>query len=1007
MYTLGRSVRWDRAYPQRRSVIRLPNYAWQREAFWYEEASLRRSRLEPGGGATELFGSATCSLLGRPVQSAHQERAWHAALSIDAEHEWLADHRVQHTVVLAFAGFVEQALSAGRQLHPDQPLRLEAVVVSKALVLSPGRQTPVETVVDANSGQFHIDSQDPQQAWTRHACGRVRVDFANWHAQAIELREFEEHCDTVEDVTPLYEWFAEMGLDYGMNFQGVEAIRTTPGWTVGQLRLPHALTAEVDRFTLCPTLFDACIQVMLAGADRDWTVPTELRPTPQLFLPTKIGLLRVHDPVALCLASREGLIVGARLAEKTKSLIRGDAVIFDSSGRALVRLHGFEGRAFPTAREGTLRLEDCLFDQRWTMQPRPGEQFPEGMPRPQLLTPASAQIAALREDYHRRDFFQEFQPAVASLATAFAVNALRELRCDWAIGQMLDADEWGERYGIPNDRLTLFRALLQRLALEGLVRFAGGKVEIVATWPKVQIQDAWQNLCRRWPGAVSELLLAWRSGTHLAGILRGEVDPQAALFPDGATDLLEDMQEDGPSFQIQNRLLQEVFTKLVRSVPGERPLRVLDVGNGTGAVAKFVLPVLPRHGTEYVLANDSEDALAARRKYHEVSGLRCALFNPAVDPLEQGFQPATFDVIICNSLSHVSRLVSLFAPDGLLILCDGPPVGKATPLSAVAWHSLRVVEQPVNVRNELDSLKFREISKISEAAPGEHSVSAVWVAHPPSDVRTSVSSMGAGSLPPESQLGTWWLFANEPNDFATAGRSRLAARGVVPGPILPASELRRIEPGRYELPIDDAAAFSELCKLAQADGLIPQAIVHLGSLTDPICDDVSIESLRESQSRGANVALALVQAVAQADWTCAPRLWLVTHSVQSAGLDPGAPLCLASSTIWGLSRVLTNELPHLKCTTIDVSRVREQSEIDSLFREIASADNEREVVLCAPDATSREWPWAGRPLDSLDPPRTFVSQSRRAAAWIRWRCCPASGSRRVRGKSKSRSSLPP
>ena len=60
-------------------------------------------------------------------------------------------------------------------------------------------------------------------------------------------------------------------------------------------------------------------------------------------------------------------------------------------------------------------------------------------------------------------------------------------------------------------------------------------------------------------------------------------------------------------------------------------------------------------------------------------------------------------------------------------------------------------------------------------------------------------------------------------------------------------------------------------------------------------------------------------------------------------------LCLAASTIWGLTRVLANEMPQLKCSTIDLGFGTAAQEGDSLFREILANSDEREVVLRGAD----------------------------------------------------------
>ena len=945
LYTMGRHVDWSRVYADQGRVVRLPPYPWQRESFWCEDAAQRRARLEIGGEASELLGPTTYSLLGQKVQSAHQEHAWHVAISIDSDHLWLSDHRVQGVAVFPAAGFIEQALSAGRHIHPNQPLCLESVEVSKALVLLPERQTTVETVVDAKSGDFHIDSHDTQETWSRHAWGKVRVDFSTWDDQVEELPELESRCITAQDVPKLYAWFASVGLDYGPSFHGIESVRTAPGIAVGRLHLPNTLVAEADRFTFCPSLLDACMQLMLAAAS-GLQIEEEDNVGPQLYLPAKIGRLRVQDPDALADASRTGLTVSCRIVEKTVSRVQAEAVIYNRSGHAMILLEGFEAHAFPISRQEAFQLEDCLFDHHWELRPRPSESFTDGMPSPKLLSAhLQTQINPLQENFGRRPFQQEQQSAMESQALSFAVSASVELGCEWSVGEKFTIDELSKRLGIVPNRESLFHNMLQRLALGGCVRIVEESVEILSSLPLVDSSRLWQENYRRYPNEHAEQLLAWRVGDNLASILSGQYDLQDAIFPGGTTGLLEQAEEDGPSFRIQNRLLQEAFFELVRLLPAERPLRVLEVGGGTGAVGAFVLPVLPPERTEYVFADAPTPALAAtRQKLREFPFVRFIELDAKDGLLSQS--ATLFDVIICYNVTLAGEFTSLFAPDGMLIVCDGPATrGRSWERDGSGWYALRVSERCSDLRTSLESFMYRDITEISDSRANRFSSSAVWLARAPHKTEQSETQPAmVSSTSSPSGFGVWWLLGGE-NDVSESLAIRLSKAGGRPIRIANSAQFRQVDRDQYELPLGDANAIQVLCDVAQANDAIPQSIILVGSLSDPAGDDVTVDILRRCQSRGLNMALALIQAVAQSKWTHAPRLWLVTRNVHTAGLPANSRICLASAPLWGLARVLGNEMPHLRCTAIDLNGLEDEAENSSLFREIAADEDDREIVL--------------------------------------------------------------
>lgn len=61
--------------------------------------------------------------------------------------------------------------------------------------------------------------------------------------------------------------------------------------------------------------------------------------------------------------------------------------------------------------------------------------------------------------------------------------------------------------------------------------------------------------------------------------------------------------------------------------------------------------------------------------------------------------------------------------------------------------------------------------------------------------------------------------------------------------------------------------------------------------------------------------LALVQALANANWPQPPHLWLITHEAQAASV--GDSISPAQTALWGLAATIAHEVPELACTRID------------------------------------------------------------------------------------------
>nr|SBO97850.1 Bifunctional protein: zinc-containing alcohol dehydrogenase; quinone oxidoreductase (NADPH:quinone reductase); Similar to arginate lyase [Nonomuraea gerenzanensis] len=119
-------------------------------------------------------------------------------------------------------------------------------------------------------------------------------------------------------------------------------------------------------------------------------------------------------------------------------------------------------------------------------------------------------------------------------------------------------------------------------------------------------------LLLRHPAYVTEVALTTRMGRHLPAVLRGEQDP-LDLLEDG---LLRHLYDVAPLSRLTNRVARALLGQIVAAWPGDRPLRILEVGAGTGGTTAALLPILPPHLTHYTFTDPDPLALTtARRRF--------------------------------------------------------------------------------------------------------------------------------------------------------------------------------------------------------------------------------------------------------------------------------------------------------------------------------------------------------------------------------------------------------
>jgi acyl transferase domain-containing protein/acyl carrier protein len=117
-------------------------------------------------------------------------------------------------------------------------------------------------------------------------------------------------------------------------------------------------------------------------------------------------------------------------------------------------------------------------------------------------------------------------------------------------------------------------------------------------------------------------------------------------------------------------------------------------------------------------------------------------------------------------------------------------------------------------------------------------------------------------------------------------------------------------------------------------------IIHLWSLCISPSDFNS--SVTTSAMAGCNSVLWLVQALAKSV-AGLPRLWLVTRGVQP--VQPGESVSIEQSPLWGIGKVISFELPGLKCTRIDLDPQQTNADaVPYLVKQVLIDDGEDQVA---------------------------------------------------------------
>ncbi|KAK0707101.1 hypothetical protein B0T26DRAFT_790998 [Lasiosphaeria miniovina] len=668
--------------------------AWNRSTrYWHEAPATKafRFRARP---RHDLLGA-------RSEFSSGAEPSWRNYLRV-AELPWLDDHQVQASLLYPFAGMLVMAVEAARQVAEDQNpeggrevegFRLRHISAGAALVIphdgAGGREGSIETklqlrpwragskTLDFAWHEFTIACRNAEGSWTQNCAGLVAVQYRAAASSvfvdetaadmARHRAEYERLVDAKLPEVPIREFYAfldKLGVQLGPSFQTLS--RVGSGHYEAHCELTVSDTAALmpenyeHEHVIHPATLDGVVQMAALAATAGGLTVDRAK------IPRFIDSVYVSARVA---AKKPGdTMVGyARSKPQGHHEFVGTAVVSDAAwSEPLVVIEGCR----------TVALESLDGEQQQQQQ----QQHDTAV---ENLTKMGAR--------HRWDVDAELTPPAAVAAQLLravenipdaAQDDVRDLEhasfiiCKRAT-QTLTAAARGSL--APHHKL-LVAFMEQQVARAGRHELdcqPRPDSHDGSDWLSCSPSDDDAVLARVGSASVDGELLA-RVAAHLPGILAGSVEP------------LQVLREDGLLTAYYRRALgtariQGVLGAYARLLAHKRPLRVLEVGAGTGGTTAVVLAALGRTAgeagnrlVEYVFTDVSSGFFeAAAAEFEEWAPfLDFRVLDIEKDPTAQGFAVGAYDLVVASNVLHAtSRLAdtlkhcrALLRPGGVLML---------------------------------------------------------------------------------------------------------------------------------------------------------------------------------------------------------------------------------------------------------------------------------------------------------------------------------------------------
>lgn len=942
LYARGRGIEWTNVVGRDGERVPLPRYPWQRERHWFEAAD---------GGSTGSFRRVGTDT-GHPLLGLRQRSVrptWETDLS-EGRLAFLRDHRVQGAAIFPGAGYVEMALAAVGATGKNGTIVLEQIEFRRLLVLGPREETILHSVIDPETGTFEIHSarKSDSPGWNLHASARLGIPRAGEADDPGNLERIRERCRSELSGDAFYQKLEECGYQYSGAFRAAVRLWQGEGEALGRIELPDL---SPDPYRVHPALLDAAFQVLFAAGGHLEGQGAMGSETPAGMAPVPVFLKRIEfrgSPGRSAWAH-------ARVHPDARGGMRGSGCLMDEKGKALLRYDGLHLKA--TEGRGVARdsLDDCLFEYVWEPQGEEDHGDATAVSPEELLRRVRGDLERRAGEGNWAEFYENVESQLDALAIRYIRTALAELtQSATGTTELLEAALRGQRPDALARALSvapqhdLYFVRLVEIVRQSACERAIGRPEEEAASTRAVIE----SLLAAYPEDRAALNLIRESGGHLAAVLQGQKDGRELLFSPDSVDRLERFYQHYRPFAQANAVIAAAIAAL-QADTGPQPVRILEVGAGTGGTTASILSSLPPDGADYLFTDVSPFFLSsARKRFGDRTGMRFEVLDIEQAP---GGEPARDVVVAANvlhatadlrtSLGNVRRLLR---PGGLLVLLEATRKMPWVDLIFGAldgwWRFSDFELRPDHPlltapewRRLLAETGFDEAAVESELFGGETAIQAVFLARAAPSDRDSVRT-------PRQQ----WLILADGRGVAEGLAASLSARGDLCTLVYPGPAFHARDEHAFEISPARAGDWTRLLQEQSTRAGLPLAVLHLWALDAPPPEEMSTSALMEHQ-RAACASLSGLLAAVRVGFTLSD-LWLVTAGSQAFPEQLGSTgtLNVAQATLWGAGRVLMGEHPEIRCRLVDLGSGCSEDETAGLLAELDRDLLDRELAFRGP-----------------------------------------------------------
>ncbi|KAI8264279.1 Lovastatin nonaketide synthase [Colletotrichum sp. SAR 10_77] len=562
--------------------------------------------------------------------------------------KWLEGHDLQGQPILPAAGYVAMAMEAALHVTRKRVAQDVKVTVLEVLDLSidkaisfDDKNSMAELLVTLKvthqsaeqlEAEVHIDSAlDRETNPSNSASGRVVATFGS-PSMCLPRRGLNEplHPNDI-DISSFYRELELLGLDYTKKYRGVHELRRADGRAAGRLSQYRLGNSSEQDILLHPATLDTAFQAIMGAfsypgdkALRSTVVPVHI---------DRIALVPGACASALGSHDEVSMRFNATCSSFKDSILSGDVEVFDDNSAILFQVDNIVLQP--------LYKPDPSSDHLMFTKTVWGPYSPDRiLDRPEFwATAEDKRMIPIIERivYH---YVKDFSSTLTQEDRRNASAGLQKY-IHWNEQVLEKAREWKTTFYEPNWEMDT-SADVQKLC-----------------------EENWYHPYVRLVKRVSE---------NAISTIRDNTNPFHWMNADGLlSEFYASPLSNGPCWNYGQDLVGQICHRFPN-------MNILEIGAGTGSATRYVLDIPQLGFNSYTFTDISATFFDKAREVFSQHKDRMDFRKLDItrDPVEQGFIPHSYDLVIASSVLHATpRLVdtmtnvrSLLKPGGHVVIAE-------------------------------------------------------------------------------------------------------------------------------------------------------------------------------------------------------------------------------------------------------------------------------------------------------------------------------------------------